>query len=83
MSMTENQNNKQQEQIVERVIVKEVSKWWDTHSYKWWLNSDSFIKRSLAVVWYNFAGALITYGIFFLIGLIIWLIVMIATGMKL
>jgi hypothetical protein len=31
----------------------------DTHSYKGWLNSDSFIKRSLAIFGYNTVGSFI------------------------
>lgn len=31
----------------------------DTHSYKGWLNSDSFIKRSVAVVGYYSIGSII------------------------
>ncbi|MBS3054382.1 MAG: hypothetical protein J4431_02495 [Candidatus Aenigmarchaeota archaeon] len=35
----------------------------DTHSYRGWLNSDSFVKRALAVVGYNLAGSLVIYGV--------------------
>lgn len=65
------ENNKQNQQVVERVIVKEISKVWDTYSYKWWLNSDSFIKRSLAVIWYNFIGSILLYLMFVLIIVVI------------
>ncbi len=33
----------------------------DTHSYKGWLNSDSFLKRALAVIGYSTVGTLIIY----------------------
>lgn len=33
----------------------------DTYSYKGWLISDSFWKRALAIVGYNFVGTLILY----------------------
>jgi hypothetical protein len=35
----------------------------ETYSYKGWLNSDSFWKRSLAVVGYSFVGTFIIYGL--------------------
>jgi hypothetical protein len=41
------------------IYVKEKSP--DTHSYKGWLNSDSFWKRSLAVLGYNTVGKLLIY----------------------
>lgn len=31
----------------------------DTHSYKGWLNSDSFLKRAFAITGYNFVASLI------------------------
>ncbi len=31
----------------------------DTHNYQGWLNSDSFVKRALAVYGYNLVGGLI------------------------
>lgn len=33
----------------------------DTFSYKGWLNSDSFLKRALAVVGYNIVGGIVLY----------------------
>jgi len=70
--------------ITQEEFEKEKTKilWWnssneDTYSYKWWLNSDSFIKRAFAVVWYNFIWTLIFYLIVLIIVLvvvgIIWL----------
>jgi len=35
----------------------------DTHSYKGWLNSDSFLKRAFAIVGYQAVAGLIIYGI--------------------
>ena len=35
----------------------------DTHSYKGWLNSDSFLKRAFAIVGYQTVAGLIIYGI--------------------
>ena len=35
----------------------------DSHSYKGWLNSDSFIKRAFAILGYSFVPWLIIYGI--------------------
>ncbi|MBI4019320.1 MAG: hypothetical protein HY364_03625 [Candidatus Aenigmarchaeota archaeon] len=43
----------------------------DAHSYKGWLNSDSFIKRALAVFAYNLAGSLIIYGVIIVIALLL------------
>lgn len=74
MNMTEiNKNQEQQEKVVEKVVIKEI-KVWDTYSYKWWLNSDSFIKRALAVVWYNFVGTILLYLMFVLIIVVIAII---------
>lgn len=35
----------------------------DTHSYKGWLNSDSFLKRAFAITGYQMVAGLIIYGI--------------------
>jgi len=35
----------------------------DTHSYRGWLNSDSFMKRAFACLGYQSVAALIIYGI--------------------
>lgn len=45
----------------------------DTHSYKGWLNSDSFMKRALAVVGYSTAGTLILYAIILIPFLVVML----------
>ena len=33
----------------------------DTNSYKGWLNSDYFLKRILAVLWYSVLGTIFIY----------------------
>ncbi len=46
----------------------------DTHSYKGWLNSDSFMKRAFATLGYQSVAMFIIYGIVLgivLVGLII------------
>lgn len=40
----------------------------DTYSYKGWLNSDSFMKRSFAIWGYHFVANLIISIIFFIVG---------------
>jgi hypothetical protein len=52
----------------EVIVVEKKSK--DTHSYKGWLNSDSFIKRSLAVAGYSIVGTLILYIPFAIFGIL-------------
>ncbi len=47
----------------------------DTHSYKGWLNSDSFIKRALAVIGYSTVGTLIIYAAVGMIVLFFFLLV--------
>ena len=42
----------------------------DTYSYKGWLNSDSFLKRSFAICGYSTIPILIIYGIILAIVLI-------------
>lgn len=42
----------------------------ETHSYKGWLNSDSFLKRAFAIFGYGLIPALIIYGIILVILLI-------------
>lgn len=42
----------------------------DTHSYKGWLNSDSFLKRAFAITGYNFVASLIISIPFYIITLI-------------
>lgn len=42
----------------------------DTHSYKGWLNSDSFLKRAFAIVGYSWIPGLFIFGIIYGIGLI-------------
>lgn len=49
----------------------EVKKSNDTHSYKGWLNSDSFLKRSFAIWGYHFVANLIISIISFVLGGII------------
>lgn len=49
----------------------------DTHSYRGWLNSDSFIKRSLACLGYQAMGTLIIYGGILFVALIIAIIFLI------
>lgn len=39
----------------------------DTHSYKGWLNSDSFIKRCLAVLGYGFVASIIASVAFYVL----------------
>jgi len=46
----------------------------ETHNYKGWLNSDSFLKRAFAVFGYSLVPMLIIYGLLALIG-IIWIII--------
>lgn len=47
----------------------------DTHSYKGWLNSDSFLKRAFAIYGYNFvAGMIISLVIIVPIMLIVFMI---------
>lgn len=46
----------------------------DTHSYKGWLNSDSFLKRAFAIAGYSFIPVLIIYGIILAVMLIIGLL---------
>jgi 3-mercaptopyruvate sulfurtransferase SseA len=53
----------------------------DTHSYIGWLNSDSFVKRSLASLGYNIAGTLIVYGGIFLAAAVLWLLVTIGEAL--
>jgi len=47
----------------------------DKHEYKGWLNSDSFIKRAIAVVGYSLIGQLLificVFVFFMLIGVIL------------
>lgn len=51
----------------------------DTYSYKGWLISDSFLKRSLASAGYHFMGVLFIELVILLVGLVIggivWLII--------
>lgn len=47
----------------------------DTHSYKGWLNSNSFVKRALAVWGYQLVGNFII-GLIFLIVVILPLLVL-------
>jgi hypothetical protein len=42
----------------------------DTHSYKGWLNSDSWWKRAAAIQWYSFAFWIVVYGIIFILAVI-------------
>ncbi|MBI2664385.1 hypothetical protein HYX10_03515 [Candidatus Woesearchaeota archaeon] len=43
----------------------------DTHSYKGWLNSDSFLKRAFACLGYQTVATLIIYGIFLGVAILI------------
>jgi hypothetical protein len=46
----------------------------DTHSYKGWLNSDSFLKRAFAVYGYSFVASLIIMIPVFIIAVIVGII---------
>jgi len=43
----------------------------DTHSYKGWLNSDSFLKRAFASLGYQVTATAIIYGVILVLFLII------------
>ena len=64
---------KSKENIEEQNTIKIEEKSKDTYSYKWWLISDSFLKRAFAVWWHYFVANLI-------IVLIFWWILMIFMG---
>lgn len=51
----------------------------EQNKYDGWLVSDSFVKRSMAVVGYNIVGSLIIYGIFLLFAFAIGLMIGIMT----
>jgi hypothetical protein len=53
----------------------------DTHSYKGWLNSDSFWKRAVAVFGYNIVGYFIIIIIFLAIIFIPLIIISFVTGL--
>jgi len=56
MEKEETNNNKgenEKEEINKKEIVKKEG---DTHSYKGWMNSDSFLKRALGVYFYSLVG---------------------------
>ena len=53
------------------MIEKNTVKKGDTFSYKGWLISDSFIKRSLACLWYNTIWWLIVYLILIVVILVV------------
>ena len=53
-------------------MVKKKTK--DTHSYKGWLNSDSFLKRAFAIFGYGLIPMLIFYGI--ILGIILILVIL-------
>ncbi len=44
----------------------------ETYSYKGWLNSDSFFKRTFAVMWYSIMAQVFIFFIFLLILLFVW-----------
>lgn len=52
----------------------------ETYSYKGWLISDSFIKRSFAVIGYSTTGTLFVYLIIAVLGLVLGGIVWIITS---
>lgn len=52
----------------------------DTHSYKGWLNSDSFMKRAFAIYGYMMVAALIIAIPFYLLIGVIVFIVMVAAS---
>jgi hypothetical protein len=52
----------------------------DTHSYKGWLNSDSFMKRAFACLGYQFVAGLTIYGILLGVFLVIMVFVAIILG---
>ncbi len=68
------ENEKIGSEIVEE---KKVSSWGDTHSYKWWLNSDSFLKRAFAIYGYSMVAAFIIlipfYIVMFIIMFAVWM----------
>lgn len=49
----------------------------DTYSYKWWLNSDSFLRRAFACLGYQFVAGLILWVLTWL-GILIWFWILIA-----
>ena len=51
----------------------------DTFSYKGWLNSDKFLKRSFAALGYQIVAALIVYGIILGIVIIVLLFIFLAS----
>ena len=51
----------------------------DTHSYQGYLNSDSFIKRSMGVLGYNTIGTLLIYVAMIVIGVIFVILTAIAS----
>jgi len=48
----------------------------DTYSYQGWLNSDSFLKRTLAITGYSIVGTLLIYVAILVVILLIALISM-------
>ena len=46
----------------------------DTHSYRGWLNSDSFMKRALSVMGYSMVGTLVVY--FFIMIIVLFFVLL-------
>ena len=59
------------------INLKTMNKKKDTFSYKGWLNSDSFIKRMLAIMGYYITGQLLLATIFFMIWIIVAFLIII------
>lgn len=52
----------------------------DTHSYKGWLNSDSFLKRAFAIYGYAMVAGLIISIPFFILYFIMIVVIIISVG---
>lgn len=61
-------------------IKKKIAKSVDTHSYKGWLNSDSFVKRAFASLGYQIVATLMIYGVILGFALVIGLIAFLVGG---
>jgi len=59
---------------------KEIKRVIDTHSYKGWLNSDSFLKRAFSILGYMFVAQLIIQIPIMVIFFIIMMIMMMTMG---
>ena len=61
-------------------VKKKVVKAIDTHSYKGWLNSDSFVKRAFATLGYQIVATLMIYGVILGCALVIGLVAFLVGG---